>query len=345
MKRILLTLATVAAVTASSAAPAVVAAATNPAGSGQALEIAPPVITMTVNPGQAVHTQISLRDVSRGDLIVTGEANDFVAAGEDGTPKILMNNKEADPYSLKNWISPLPDLLMHSQKIVNMPVTINVPAKASPGGHYGVIRFTATPPNLKGQGVSLSASLGALVLLTVRGDIKHQLSVAEFSTNQNGHKGHLFEAIPINLVERIKNTGNVHEEPHGLITIKNMFGKTVASVGVNESLHNILPGSIRAFSEPLDKSALGSRKLFGRYTANMSLVYGPNNKQVLNSTVSFWIIPYKLILGIIIFLIGCFFGLRYFIRRHDERVMRRMHGPGGPQPPHYPGPGNRGPGL
>lgn len=301
-------------------------AATNPAGTGQALEIAPPVITLTVNPGQVVHTQINIRDVASGPLIVDGQANDFVAAGEDGTPKILLKGNENDPYSLKNWVSPLPELLLSPKQIKNLPVTINVPKNASPGGHYGVIRFTATPPELKGQGVSLSASLGSLVLLTVRGNIKDQLAVSEFSVSKKsgGKAGHLFESTPLSFTEKIKNTGNVHEEPTGIITVKNMFGKAVAAVSVNVPPRNVLPGSIRAFTEPFDKSAYGTRKFFGRYTATMKLTYGPK-KTALVASVSFWVIPYKLIAAIVILLIGGFFLVRYLIRRHDERIMRRLH--------------------
>jgi hypothetical protein len=301
----------------------VIAATANPAQSGQALEIAPPVITMTVNPGQVVNTQLSLRDIASGQLIVTGQANDFVAAGEDGTPKILLKGDGNDPYSLKKWVQPLPTLLLNPKQIKNLPITIKVPNNASPGGHYGVIRFTATPPELKGTGVSLSASLGALVLLTVRGDIKDSLSVAEFSVNKNGKTGHLFESTPINFVERIKNNGNVHETPRGQVVVKNMFGKTIGAVNINMSQRNILPDSIRKFSEPLDKGVLGTKRLFGRYTATMTLTYG-SKKQTLTAKTSFWIIPYKLIAGIIIFLIGVFFGLRHVIRRHDEKVMRRL---------------------
>ena len=59
---------------------------------GQALEIAPPVVNISANPGQTVKTQISLRDVSSGPLIVTGQINDFVAGDENGTPKILLDD-------------------------------------------------------------------------------------------------------------------------------------------------------------------------------------------------------------------------------------------------------------
>src|SRR3982750_3236155 len=76
-----------------SAAPAAANTA-KPGDAGQALEIAPPVIELKVNPGQTVTTQLSLRGVSKDKLLVTGQVNDFVAAGEDGTPKILMDQSD-----------------------------------------------------------------------------------------------------------------------------------------------------------------------------------------------------------------------------------------------------------
>lgn len=309
----------------SSSAPAILAATapSSTPGSGQALEIAPPVITLNVNPGQVVHTQLQLRDISSTDLYVTGQTNDFVAAGEDGTPKILLNNNESDPYSLKNWITPPAALTLQPKQIKTLPITINVPTNASPGGHYGVIRFSAVPPELKGTGVSLSASLGALVLLTVSGNIQHKLAIQQLAVEQNNKPGHLFQNMPVTLVTKIKNTGNVHEEPTGVITVKDFFGRAVGGININSAQRNVLPGSTRMFSQAFDKTVYGNRHFFGRYTATMKLTYAKN--QTLTSSVSFWIIPYKLIFIIIILLIAGFFFIRYLIRRHDERVMKRMH--------------------
>ena len=295
----------------------------NPANNGQALEIAPPVVYLDVNPGQSIKTQIFLRNVSSGDLIVKGQANDFVASGEDGTPKLILDNDTSnDPYSMKSWVSPPASLLLVPKQIKTMNITINVPKNASPGGHYGVIRFTATPPSLEGTGVSLSASLGALLLLTVKGDIKENLSLKELSVNQNGKTGSLFQSGPLNFVERIQNNGNVHEQPTGQVTITNMFGKKIAGLNVNVPPKSILPSSIRKFEEPLDKTVIGNKRLFGRYTAKMSLTYGAN-RQVLTGSVSFWVIPYKLIIAVIIIIIALFFLLRYILRRYNRYILAR----------------------
>ena len=296
-------------------------------GNGQALEIAPPVITLTADPGEMITTKISLRDISGGDLVVTGEINDFVASGEDGTPKIILDDTtEANPYSIKNWISPLPELTLKAKQIESLPVTIIVPADAAPGGYYGVVRFTGTPPELKGTGVSLTASLGALILLRVNGDVKENITIEEFSINKNGSKsGNLFETTPLQFVERFKNSGNIHEKPVGQITITDMFGKKVAAINVNLQTNNVLPSSIRKFDQTLDSTVIGNKMLFGRYTANLKVTYG-TNKQELTQSITFWVIPYTLIGFIIILIIGGFITLRYAIKRYNQHIRNQALG-------------------
>lgn len=308
---------------------AALAATTSPpgsgAGAGQALEIAPPIITLTVNPGQSIKTQIKLVDISKNDLIVTNEIDDFVANGTNGTPKILLNGSGNDPFSMKNWVEPLPEFTLSPQNIKTLNVTINVPKNASPGGHYSVIRFTGIPPQLQGQGVSLSASLGALVMLTVNGNIKHSVTVQKFTVSKNGHPGSFFSSTPLEFTELLKNNGNVQEQPTGTIVIKNMFGHITASMPVNTPPHQVLPASTRNFTEPLGTSVLGTKHLFGYYTATLNLTYGPD-KTPLTVKLSFWVIPWKLILGIVIALIVLFFVLRFVLRRYNRRIISKAQG-------------------
>lgn len=308
-----------------SAAPAV--AATN-RGTGEALEIAPPLITLKANPGQTLKTEIKLRDVSGGDLVVSEQVNDFVAAGEDGTPKILLKpSQEKDPYSMRTWVSALPTMTLKPQQITTLHVTIHVPANAAPGGHYGVVRFTARPPELHDTGVALSASLGALMLVTVNGPLKENMSIASLSVTDNkGKQGSLFESTPLKFVTRVKNDGNIHEEPTGHIMITDMFGHTVAGVNVNMQQRNVLPASIRKFTSDLDSSVIGNKKLFGYYKASLDMTYGTKTTQHMTSTVSFWVIPYKLIIGVILLLVVGFFVLRTMIRRYNQSIINRAQG-------------------
>ncbi len=45
-------------------------------------------------------------------LVVSAGFEDFVANGEDGQPKILLDTKETSPYSLKSWLGTTPKLTL-----------------------------------------------------------------------------------------------------------------------------------------------------------------------------------------------------------------------------------------
>ncbi len=261
---------------------------------GQGLEISPPLLDLKADPGQTITTQIKVRNVTKDTLIVKPQFEDFVASGEDGQPKILLDSNEKSPYSIKDWLSTSGSLTLASQERVNVTVTIVVPKDAGPGGHYGVVRFTGTPPELEGSGVSLSASVGTLILVRVSGDIKQSAKVVELSTGRNGKRGSFFEYGPIDITARVQNTGNIHLQPKGTLQVTNMFGKNVFVGQLNQDSRNVLPGSIRKFQSKLDK-----KLMFGRYTIRADFVYGTDN-QMATAQTTFWVIPYKLIAIIVL---------------------------------------------
>ncbi|MBW4061799.1 hypothetical protein HJC99_04495 [Candidatus Saccharibacteria bacterium] len=301
------------------------AATANP---GQGLEISPPVLELNADPGQTVTAVIRVRNVSSGTLVATGKADDFGASGEDGKPKLLLDETSATRYSLKFWVASVPTLILATQELKTATVQIVVPKDAEPGGHYGVIRFTGTPPNLQGTGVSLSASVGTLVLLRVSGAITDSVKVASFTTNQAAvpadasHKAQpagltssFFEHGPINFVLRIQNDGTVHEQVKGNIVVKNTFGKTVATVTVNPDGGNVLPGTIRRFEQ-----SMANKRMFGYYKATFTGSYLDDNHK-LASTVSFWVIPWKLILLIILGIAILIWLLRLAFRRYNAFII------------------------
>ena len=297
-------------------------AETKTGGTGQALEISPPVVNIKANPGQVVKTQINLRNISNGKLIVSNQIDDFVAGDEMGTPKLLIDSNETNPLSIKNWINPLAELTLTTKQLKSLPVTIKVPANAAPGGYYGVIRFTGRAPELTGTGVSLSASLGALIMLRVNGAVTEKMSIAEFGVSQNGKTGTIFESTPITFFERLKNEGNIHEQPSGKITITDMFGKKVANVFVNNDPKNVLPNSIRKFEQALDKKTIGDKILFGKYTADLKVTYGADNKTIDQST-TFWIIPYRLIGLAVVIIVGVITCLVVIMKRYNKFIINR----------------------
>ena len=294
-------------------------------GGGQALEIGPPVLNLTGDPGQVINAKINIRDVSQTDLIVTSEINDFVASGEDGTPKIVLDNSTESAFSIRSWIQPLDQLTLKPKQVQSIPVTIFIPTDASPGGYYGIVRFTGIPTGVDGSGVALNASLGTLIFVRVNGDAKEEVTIDDFYANSGGNEYPIFEFKPLTLSVRIKNTGNIYEQPTGLVTVKDMFGKPVVNLPVNAEERIILPDSTRKFDQVIDDSAVGSGLMFGYYTAEVTVKYGSNGQSVTEKT-SFWVIPWKLILLGVALLVLAFFVFRILIRRYNRAVVQKATG-------------------
>lgn len=282
-------------------------------GAGQGLEISPPLLDLKADPGQTLQAQIKLRNVTGSTLVARAQYDDFVATGEEGQPKLLLDSKEQSPYTIKEWLNSIPSVTLAPQQQKTVDLIIKIPNDASPGGHYGVIRFTGAPPEVDETAVSLSASIGTLVLVNVSGDVKEEAKIIELFTSQNGKKRGLFEYGPITLTTRVENTGNVHIQPTGTTRITNMFGREVQSYKFNETRGNVLPASVRKFESELKK-----KLLFGKYTVQSDLVFGADSK-IISARHTFWVIPYKLIA---IVLVGLAL-LVFFIRQYNRFVVSR----------------------
>lgn len=300
--------------------PIVSLAATPVASGGQALEISPTISQISIDPGKTTELAIKVHNISRTTQAVTAQEDDFVPNGETGLPRVVLNSDGTSQYSFKKWAKMPAPFQVVSREIKSVNVRITVPANATPGSHYGIIRFTASPPGLEGTGVSISTSIGLLAIIRVSGDIKEKLSVVNFSmADAKGMKSDFFESTPVNFVERLQNTGNSDLQPNGIIEINDIFGKRVANVAVNQPPHLILPSSIRRFDQTLDSATIGTKQLFGRYTAKLNLTYGVN-KTPLITTMTFWVIPYRLILGVIFALVLLVFLVRLLGRRYNIEI-------------------------
>lgn len=263
----------------------------------QALELSPPVLNLNADPGEEITTTLKLRNISELQLLIKSSVNDFVANDKDGTPKLILDDDHDNPHSMKSWFSSISDLSLDSQELRNIPITIKIPAGTSPGGYYSVVNFVGVPTNDTNSETIFSASLGAMIFLQVNGEINEKATIDSFYTYyDNSSRSTIFEQTPINFELTVKNTGNVHIQPTGKITVKDMFGNTISSLPINDEIYNILPNSSLEFTQSLDKSTLGSFPLFGFYSATIELDYGQNSDQILSSSTSFWVVPYKVLL-------------------------------------------------
>lgn len=288
----------------------------------QGIQVSPVIVNLNAENGRSYDIKLTVTNVTAGPLVLTSDVNDFKSKDESGNPQVILTpTEDSENYSLDTWVSPIPEMTLQASESRTIAFTVNVPASAEAGGHYGVIRFSGVPPSQASSTVSLNASVGVLLLARVQGDITEKLVVEEMFTAKDGKKGTFFPNSPVTIVTRVKNTGNVHVQPVGTLVVKNMLGKTVGSYPFGSNAKNVLPGSIRRYEQKFDK-----KFLFGRYSVNLTAAYGTTGG-VLQGSTTFWIIPFKLIIFLIVLIVLVVLLTRRGLKRYRARVIRQHQSP------------------
>jgi hypothetical protein len=272
-------------------------AQTAPSGSG--LSISPTLSQLTVKPGASDHISVTLKNVTVDDVVAKGEVDDFTSNDLDGNPKIITNQNQTSPNSIRKFVTNLDDVPLAKGEQKTVVLGIEVPKATPAGAYYGIIRYRAVPKVLAAPGagqVALTASVGTIVLITVPGNIREQVQVKGIHVYRGAHEGSFFVRPPNRVGIAINNFGNGFERPFGTVEVHDMFNKTVSSFPFNnpKELGNILPNSSRTFTN----NVKGLNKI-GRYTVLASVSYG-NGSQVLTLKKTFWYVPYWLVIIILL---------------------------------------------
>ena len=314
--------ATVAGLTMFMAAMLPVSAATT-STSSSGIRVSPVVTNLTVNPGQEQSVTIYVENLTANAITLHALVNDFTAKGdESGTPSLLLNGQYAPTHSLKRYVLPIGDVTLQPGEQKSVKAVIAIPLGTSGGGYFGAVRFMPVTQSGKGS-VSLTASIGSLILVTVPGPYKDQLQLLSLDVRRGAiaDPGTIFTSRKgLVAAVRFQDVGDVQDRPFGKIILKE-GSTTLASYEVNNTdpRGNVLPSSIRRFTVNLDKVGW-----FGKYTVIGNFGYGTNG-QLLSGTSTFYVIPFVLIgivLAIVILLLASIFVVPRIIRAHDRKVLR-----------------------
>ena len=298
-------------------------AATAPAGNG--LRISPVRTDLTIAPGKSQTVNISITNVTGAAATFQAIINDFVAnSDESGNPAIILDpTKYAPSHSLKRFVAPVSTVTLQPGEQKNVPIVINIPANAAGGGYYGAVRFApADLSGTKGKQVSLSGSVGSLILVKVPGDVKEQLSVAGVAVYSGKHSSNFFTTNKnLSVQLRFQNEGNIQEAPFGKLLVKDRSNKIIGTYELNNinPPGNVLPDSIRRFTIPIKTGHLGEYKIEGNFG------YGSSG-QLLSVATTIYIIPLSLIIAFIVLvalLAGAIFGIPRLVKAYNRRVLRR----------------------
>ena len=132
----------------------------------------------------------------------------------------------------------------------------------------------------------------------------------------------------------------------GEAAVKNMLGNVTATLKANEAKGSVLPESVRKFylswgredaarvPDMLEKGTLQPKMTFfekvkhqatnfafGKYTVDLSLDYGVEEKKTAGAQYSFWVFPWQLLSVVFLALILVIFGGRFLIKRRNRKLI------------------------
>jgi len=314
------------------------------------LVTSPLPINLVTTPGSTVSAQLKVKNGGEQPELLEVGMMKFSAFGDEGKPR-LMDRESGDDYF--NWVTfSEKEFTLNPGEWKTITMDFNVPESAS-FGYYYAITFSRKNPEIGAdpRATKVIGATSCLVLLEVRvPNAVRDIEVLEFSTPQR-----VYEFLPTKFLVKLKNKGNVHVIPKGNIFISQGNQKEVAILSINETSGNVLPDSNRIFesewlegfpvyeSQIKDKTVVIDNKgqpvkklkwdftkvtklRWGKYTANMLLVYDDGQKDVpIEGKLSFWVIPWRLIGGGLLISLLLLRGLWSIMSKPFKKIFKKYN--------------------
>jgi len=287
-------------------------------GGGSGITIKPTIFEDALDPGDIYNSVVKVSNLTNAPQIYYVSVRDVVDITEGGRP-IFAAPGEITALGIADWIAvPEEPIEIGIGQTIEIPFTVTVPNDASPGNHIGGIFVGPKAEKPEEIGTGVGFQLVPIVNIQISGDLIEDADIRAFSTKK------LFYGKPeISFTITIENKGNVAVRPRGPIEIKNMFGKQVGSIIVNDTAGLIPPYTTRTYNgDWVGEDGI----FFGRFVANATIVYGQIGVKSVLRSISFWILPLNIILpvliGISIFVFGTYGMVRLYIRKHIRAIER-----------------------
>lgn len=292
-----------------------------PVNFAKAVTMSPVRIELATDPGGHVNGIIKVSNDERITRTLYLSVEKFKNKDETGEPNFVKDATD----ELVQWTKIQPSVTIPPLDFREIPFTVDVPAGVDPGGYFAAIFASVIPPAPDGGELSLQNDVGTLLLFRVNGQFPEGETILEFNTKD---KKNFFNHLPVEFYFRFQNSGKDRAQPIGDVTIRNMFGGVSKIISANRGAGNVLPESIRRFDaawvtaggdeiedfegevkQPEIKNFIGAVKYqwdnfaLGRYTGELKLTVNNDSSRSYQKQMSFWIVPWQLIVVILAILI------------------------------------------
>jgi len=290
------------------------------------LIVSPPYIAKDVKAGDVFEQlfDITNQTANSGTFVIESREVQIDAEGNFVSQADQTGNYKST-LEKNNWLTITPKTLtLNVGERKSFLVTVRMPNNYPTQGFYSEIAiYNQENFNISDQAGATSkiqseVAIPLAINLIGAAPARERLEIVSFTTDKPW-----YEFTPVKFLSKIRNTGNVHTIAKGQIFIsqESSFQNNLDTLTLNKSQQYVYNGSSRTFENPWNDASLRfdddgnfiinwqdlSKIRFGQYFAQLNLVWnGPQGKEFATAVVSFWIIPWKLILAAIVLLIILF---------------------------------------
>ncbi len=280
--------------------------------------LSPAKVEVLLSPGESTERVLTITNRTGEKREFSIGIEDFVGSKNPSKTVVLLGD-ERGPYSLKDYIKPeLNKFILEAGEQIKLPINIAVPEGAEPGGLYGSVLVSSTS-SVKGSlaggpsGAVIVSRIGSLFFVGVSGEADVGGGLEDFRIS--GGKNVFFKETNMQFEMLFRNSGNIHLNPYGMITITNIGGVDVDKIEIEPYFS--IPNSLRSRVVSWDRELM-----FGRYKATLELNRGYEDI-VDESSVVFWVIPWKIILAVfaallLLMLVVRWIGSRFEFKRKEQ---------------------------
>ncbi len=308
-----------------------------------AIQVTPSPIIETVAPGSNKKIELNIRNATTKTENLKLELREFSFNSQTGE----VNLSDKVPALVTDWFKvENPTIQIDAGKTYIEKLNLAPPKDVGYSYYFAVVISRANEPANESAQTRIKASVAVFTLINIdRPDAKRKFEVQEFST-----KKRVYDFLPVDFTVKFKNTGNLILKPYGNIYIQRTGNSNnpITVLKLNSSESYILPDTTRGVTEtwkdgfPVYESQKTAenqdavRKLttdfskvqkfrFGKYVAKLVAVYNDGERDIpVETSVEFWVIPWKIIIVPILILLIVVVGLFTIFKKSITGVKRKI---------------------
>lgn len=292
---------------------------------GFSLQVSPSPLIATVKPGSDTTLELRIRNTNTSSQALKMGIKSFSVDDTTGQVKLGEDN----PTEVRDLVHfENPTFTLKAGEIFTERIHFTVSPNAGFSYNFAITIAQQNAPKATKGSTSIAGSVAVFTLVNVdRLGATRQLKLSSLSASK-----HTYEYLPASISVRLKNTGNTNVQPTGTIFIQRHSSDTtpLATLPLNKGGGYIVPDTSRTFTSEWDdgfphyqttqEHGLSKQKLvwqgglsklrIGRYNAKIVAVYNDGQRDIpVMAEVSFWVIPWRLILGILFLTVILIIGL------------------------------------